>query len=129
MSYRLDGYFSPQKIDDVDGLDASLLAQDALGADSMGGNVIISSGSGTNSDGYVKLQVGGQDLLVLDGYVLNISIFQEYGSYGGGMQVIFIANSTAPPLGNPVGGGILYVENGALKYKGTSGTVTVLGPA
>ena len=27
------------------------------------------------------------------------------------------------------GGGVLYVEDGALKYKGSSGTVTELGPA
>lgn len=34
----------------------------------------------------------------------------------------------APPS-NPVGGGFLYVEAGALKYRGSSGTVTTLGPA
>jgi hypothetical protein len=40
---------------------------------------------------------------------------------------IFIANQTAPAT--PTGGGVIYVESGALKYKGSSGTVTVLGPA
>lgn len=43
--------------------------------------------------------------------------------------VFYIGNATAVPTGNPVGGGVLYVEAGALKYRGTAGTVTTLGPA
>lgn len=38
-----------------------------------------------------------------------------------------ISNGSAPST--PTGGGILYVESGALKYKGSSGTVTPLGNA
>lgn len=41
---------------------------------------------------------------------------------------IFLANSTAPGS-NPSGGGYLFVESGALKYRGSSGTVTTLGNA
>lgn len=33
------------------------------------------------------------------------------------------------PGSTPSGGGILYVESGALKYKGTSGTITTLAAA
>lgn len=50
------------------------------------------------------------------------------GSYGSGTFVLFIANGTAPS-GNPTGGGIIYVESGALKYRGSSGTITTLGAA
>ena len=39
-----------------------------------------------------------------------------------------LLNTTAP-AGTPSGGGYLYVESGALKYKGSSGTVTTLAPA
>lgn len=39
----------------------------------------------------------------------------------------FIANSAEPAT--PSGGGTLYVQAGALKYKGSSGTVTTLGAA
>jgi hypothetical protein len=46
-----------------------------------------------------------------------------------GDRVIFIANAGAVPSANPVGGGILYCEGGALRYRGTSGTVTTIGPA
>jgi hypothetical protein len=50
-------------------------------------------------------------------------------SYGSGAKVIFIANATTVPTTNPSGGGVLYVEAGALKYRGSSGTVTTLGAA
>lgn len=46
-----------------------------------------------------------------------------------GDGVIFIANATVSPSSNPTGGGVLYVEAGALKYRGSSGTVTTLGAA
>lgn len=42
---------------------------------------------------------------------------------------MFIGNATTVPTGNPSGGGFLYVESGALKYRGSSGTVTTLGAA
>ncbi len=51
------------------------------------------------------------------------------GSFGGGTFVIFIADRTAAPTSNPTGGGILYVESGALKYRGSSGTVTTIAVA
>jgi hypothetical protein len=40
-----------------------------------------------------------------------------------------IANATTVPTGNPTGGGVLYVEAGALKYRGSSGTVTTIANA
>ena len=43
--------------------------------------------------------------------------------------VIAIANATVAPSANPAGSGILYIENGALKYRGANGTVTVIAPA
>jgi hypothetical protein len=42
-------------------------------------------------------------------------------------EQLFVPNSSAPAT--PTGGGVLYVESGALKYKGSSGTVTTLGNA
>jgi len=43
-------------------------------------------------------------------------------------KTLHLANATAP-TGNPSGGGVLYVENGALKYRGSSGTVTTIANA
>lgn len=42
---------------------------------------------------------------------------------------MFIPNATTVPTTNPTGGGILYVEAGALKYRGSSGTVTTIAAA
>lgn len=42
---------------------------------------------------------------------------------------VFIGNADAAPTGNPASGGFLYVNAGALTYRGSGGTVTILGPA
>jgi trimeric autotransporter adhesin len=52
------------------------------------------------------------------------------GSFGGGQGgCVFIPNATTVPTTNPTGGGIMYVDSGALKYRGSSGTVTTLAAA
>lgn len=59
---------------------------------------------------------------------------QSGGNVGIGMTsfsgkfVCALANATVPSA-NPSGGGYLYVESGALKYRGSSGTVTTLANA
>lgn len=42
---------------------------------------------------------------------------------------IGLTNVTAGPTSNPSGGGVLYVEAGALKYRGSGGTTTPIAPA
>lgn len=61
----------------------------------------------------------------------NIQIFSRstVTNFQSGRRIIYIVNSDAVPTGNPTGGGFLYVESGALKYRGSSGTVTTIGPA
>jgi hypothetical protein len=59
----------------------------------------------------------------------NIQLGSGTLSVGGGSAVIGIANASTVPTSNPTGGGILYVEAGALKYRGSSGTITVIAPA
>ena len=46
-----------------------------------------------------------------------------------GGQVIGIANATTVPSTNPTGGGVMYSEGGALKWRGSAGTVTVIAAA
>lgn len=41
---------------------------------------------------------------------------------------LYLKNATAP-TGNPSGGGFLWVESGALKYRGSSGTITTIANA
>ena len=55
--------------------------------------------------------------------------FRTTSQFGSGQGVIAIANASVVPSANPAGGGILYVEEGALKYRGSNGTVTTLAAA
>ena len=55
--------------------------------------------------------------------------FRTASQFGGGKGVMAIANASAAPSVNPAGGGILYVEDGALKYRGSKRTVTVIATA
>lgn len=48
---------------------------------------------------------------------------------GSGVGVIAIANAATLPSTNPTSAGVLYVDAGALKYRGSSGTVTTIAPA
>jgi len=50
-------------------------------------------------------------------------------SYGSGAGVVFLANAGTNPSTDPTGGGVIYVDSGALKYRGSSGTVTTIAAA
>jgi hypothetical protein len=50
-------------------------------------------------------------------------------SLGGGVGVLAIGNAGTVPASNPTGGGVLYAEGGALKWRGSNGTVTQLAAA
>jgi hypothetical protein len=50
-------------------------------------------------------------------------------SFGSGVRVVAIPNADTVPSVNPTSGGVLYVEGGALKWKGSSGTITTIAPA
>lgn len=58
----------------------------------------------------------------------NVSLFNA-GSFGSGEGVLSIADATTAPTTNPTGGGVLWCEAGALKYRGSSGTVTTIAVA
>ena len=48
---------------------------------------------------------------------------------GGATGIVAITNAGTVPTTNPTGGGVLYVEGGALKFRGSSGTVTTIANA
>jgi hypothetical protein len=53
----------------------------------------------------------------------------QFSKFGAGQGAIVIANASVAPTANVAGAGILYVQDGALTYRGSSGTVTVIAPA
>ena len=71
---------------------------------------------------------GGQTSISI-GVTRNVGLATGAGSYGGGAAVISIGNATTVPTSNPTGGGVLYSEAGALKWRGSSGTVTTIANA
>lgn len=85
-----------------------------------------------------KLQINGRN--ANDNAFETIVVFQRLAAggnigirtssqFGGGHGVMAIANASVAPSVNPAGGGILYVQDGALKYRGSNGTVTVIAPS
>jgi hypothetical protein len=59
----------------------------------------------------------------------NTQLFSTTASFGGGDGVLGFANATTVPTSDPTGGGVLYAEAGALKWRGSGGTVTTIAPA
>lgn len=80
---------------------------------SNGGNVTV----GTNAGSLVLGSAG----------IAGFRVGQEGTSTSG--LLIFMPNITVSPSSNPVAGGYLYTEAGALKYRGSAGTVSTIAPA
>lgn len=57
------------------------------------------------------------------------NLLMNTSDVGSGAGVIALRNAQTVPSVNPSAGVVIYAENGALKCRGASGTVTVLGPA
>lgn len=76
-------------------------------------NILIKADSGTTASSYIDGSLG---------------LFAT-PSFGSGVGVMFIGNASTNPSTNPTGGGVLYVEAGALKFRGSSGTVTTIANA
>lgn len=77
------------------------------------------------------------DVIIFDGATDEWAATNQHTAIGGYVTFrleqlvdsgLFLSNVASPPA-TPSGGGVLYVESGALKYKGSSGTVTTIGNA
>lgn len=112
----------------------------APATDATPGIVTRGRASGTNqqewrrpSDGAVRTRISNTAQLVTQEVAFLAGPAVQVGStsvqVGGGSGVVGIANAGTVPSTNPTGGGVLYAEAGALKWRGPSGTVTTLAPA
>lgn len=88
----------------------------------------ITAGTAVN-DLAIRNTVGSYTALYFQNGNGNATIGINGASFGGGEGVVYIGNATIIPTTNPALGGILFVESGALKYRGSSGTVTTLAAA
>jgi hypothetical protein len=77
---------------------------------------------GSNAQSLIVWGPDGNDGAFLHGFATNID-----GNLIITNGVVAIDNQASPAT--PVSGGAVYVESGALKYKGSAGTVTTLAPA
>jgi len=89
-----------------------------------------SSGTRTNFatiGGLKELATDGSSLGAFVVYTRGASFAERFriGSEG----VVRVANTSTPPSSDPTGGGYLYVESGALKFRGSSGTITTIAAA
>lgn len=89
--------------------------------------VVSNASNGLYVDGVGDTVIYGQGRTAGPLAVGDASIGTGFG--GGAGPMVFIANDSSDPSTNPVGGGILFVSNGALKWRGSSGTVTTIAPA
>jgi hypothetical protein len=94
-----------------------------------GGYVRSSNNAASNTRPLIGLGTNGLvDMLFLSPGSTSISMFGMDMTNAQASNNIGILSGSAP-TGNPTGGGFLWVEAGALKYRGTGGTVTTIGPA
>lgn len=93
-------------------------------------NTTSISVSPTDSSDDLELFSITGDTFIVGGSDRNFGIFvANTNDFGGGLGVIRISNRNTAPTTNPTGAGLLYVESGALKYRGSSGTVTTVANA
>jgi hypothetical protein len=86
-------------------------------------------GDGTNARDANLYRSSASVLKTDDWFSAVLGVRINTTSTGSGQGVLAMANATTAPSGTPSGGGVLYVDAGALKYKGSSGTVTTLAAA
>jgi len=87
-----------------------------------GGDLKIKSGDGYLA-GNIYINAG-------DSNVGNIAFFTDsIDDWDSGKGIMFLKDSTVVPNGNPTNGGYLYSKNGSLRWRGSSGTVTIIAPA
>jgi len=104
------------------------------GTSGNGGDANVNGGNSTNGLGGDSQLNAGNSTNAAGGWV---NITSGTGSGGGAnngkvkvtTSAIEIANTNAVPGTNPSGGGYMYAEAGAGKWRGSSGTITTFGPA
>jgi len=106
-------------------------ANGLVGGTGLKGGVQISLQTNTNAPSDIQMVevvevISGQRVTALS---LGTSVTSTIMPTGSGDLVVAIGNTASAPTASAVGAGILYVLAGALRYRGTSGTDTLLAAA
>ena len=91
------------------------------------GNAVTISTGGSDTNRSITATAGGVGAINL-GNATN-GIVAALGTFASAEKAIYILNTTTAPTANPATGGYLYCEGGALKYRGSSGTITTIAAA
>jgi hypothetical protein len=92
-----------------------------------GGNLILLPGTGVTKGKISLADAGANQVMAVE--TSGVWIGSGGGSFGSGVGVLGIANASVVPSTNPAGGHEVYSEAGALKGRGSSGTVTTIANA
>lgn len=96
-----------------------------------GQSIITLGPDDTNNNGEIKLDANSVILLKSRNtgriYLHALPTNAYTDNLGNG--ILFMNDASTAPVNTPATGGILYVDAGALKYKGSGGTVTTIAPA
>ena len=119
----------------VTGKSFTIQGQNATGTTTVGGSVVVTSGTGTAFNGTVDLQTGGTTMLSVcqpaNGQRV-LSLVKGGFTFGSDMpantgdRVVYLANAATSPSANPVNGVILYSDSGTFKARNTDGGVYAL---
>jgi hypothetical protein len=102
----------------------------ATGATANGSTKTINIGTAGLFGSTTIVNIGSAVASSINTIQLNGRVGLGGSSFGSGAgSLMFISNAVTVPTTNPTGGGILYAEGGALKYRGSSGTVTTIANA
>ncbi|MFI2078691.1 hypothetical protein [Streptomyces triculaminicus] len=98
------------------------------------GQVVLLAGSNQQITGLVwftdTIPLGPGITPAFDNQLIHLRFaLDTFLSLAGGTMTGTLVLSNQSEPSTPAGGGALYVQSGALKYKGSSGTVTTLAPA
>jgi hypothetical protein len=104
---------------------------------SVANDILAMYDSSGNQQWHIGLTSGGTDCYIIESSVANRLILKAGGnmginaeSFGGGTGgIICIGNCSAAPSSNPTASYDLYSLSGSLRGRGSSGTVTTIGPA
>ncbi|MFF5433413.1 hypothetical protein ACFY5K_25660 [Streptomyces griseofuscus] len=85
-----------------------------------------------DADGIARFEITAQGALIHRGtssFSANVQLGSATADTGGGSGVVGIANALTVPASNASSGGVLYAQGGALKWRGSNGTITTIAPA